>query len=286
MQELAQGVPSVQFVNGVAIDEVLTRTDGSGLRALLGDALGSTIGLTNASGSLVAQYTYEPFGSMSVSGEVSGNSTLFTGREADGTDLYYYRARYYDAARQRFISEDPLDLDAGNANLYTYVFNDPLNWTDPSGEGLLVLLAPAIAGAITGGAVDLGLQGLMNGGFSCLDYGSLGFAAALGSVGGGLGGLRRAGTEFSHWIPKRYFNPNSRSYKPWLPEWLNNPLNGSWITPGRHYKHDPFRYPRGWRKFGDKWDPWLQHLDRTPNWMKGGAAGGGAGEMAGRGSSW
>lgn len=32
----------------------------------------------------------------------------FTGRENDGTGLYYYRARHHDPSRSRFLSEDPL----------------------------------------------------------------------------------------------------------------------------------------------------------------------------------
>jgi RHS repeat-associated protein len=44
----------------------------------------------------------------------------------------YYRARYYDPAAGRFISEDPARFDAG-VNFYAYVWDNPLNGTDPSG---------------------------------------------------------------------------------------------------------------------------------------------------------
>ncbi|HID22390.1 MAG TPA: hypothetical protein EYP14_08305, partial [Planctomycetaceae bacterium] len=58
----------------------------------------------------------------------------FTGREYDAeTALYYYRARYYDAAIVRFLSEDPIGLQAGDANLYRYVGNTPTSSTDPHG---------------------------------------------------------------------------------------------------------------------------------------------------------
>ncbi|MDX9715704.1 MAG: RHS repeat-associated core domain-containing protein [Dissulfurispiraceae bacterium] len=52
------------------------------------------------------------------------------------TGLYYYRARYYDANTGRFISKDPIGFSAGDVNLYRYVGNNPVNWTDP--EGLIV----------------------------------------------------------------------------------------------------------------------------------------------------
>ncbi len=34
---------------------------------------------------------------------------------------------------QRFISEDPIGLKGGDANLYRYVGNSPVNWIDPYG---------------------------------------------------------------------------------------------------------------------------------------------------------
>jgi RHS repeat-associated protein len=51
---------------------------------------------------------------------------------ASETDLYYYRARYYDASSGRFLNEDRLGFEGG-INLYRYARNSPLNWTDPSG---------------------------------------------------------------------------------------------------------------------------------------------------------
>ena len=57
----------------------------------------------------------------------------FTGREWEASvGLYYYRARYLDASAGRFISEDPIGLEAG-PNFYAYVLDNPANWTDPYG---------------------------------------------------------------------------------------------------------------------------------------------------------
>jgi RHS repeat-associated protein len=63
--------------------------------------------------------------------------SLVTGREHDGPTGHYYRARYYHPTLQRFISEDPLGLMGGDANLYAYVFNSPIIFTDPFGLKVL-----------------------------------------------------------------------------------------------------------------------------------------------------
>ncbi|MGL4514967.1 MAG: RHS repeat-associated core domain-containing protein [Lacipirellulaceae bacterium] len=55
----------------------------------------------------------------------------FAGREYDDDlDLYQNRARWYDPALERFVSEDPARADA---NLYRYAANDAVNLVDPSG---------------------------------------------------------------------------------------------------------------------------------------------------------
>ena len=48
-------------------------------------------------------------------------------------ELYYYRARYYDASIQRFLSLDPIGFLAGDFNFYRYVGNSPTNFNDPLG---------------------------------------------------------------------------------------------------------------------------------------------------------
>ncbi|MEM7595895.1 MAG: RHS repeat-associated core domain-containing protein, partial [Cyanobacteria bacterium P01_A01_bin.83] len=65
----------------------------------------------------------------------------YTGREFDSeTGNYYYRARYYDSDTGLFISTDPIGFAAGDSNLYRYVGNSPLIYTDPYGEDLYSVL--------------------------------------------------------------------------------------------------------------------------------------------------
>ena len=63
-QELVGGSPTANVSSG-DIDEVFQRAEGTGLRSVLTDALGSTVALLDASGAVQTQYTYEPFGAPS-----------------------------------------------------------------------------------------------------------------------------------------------------------------------------------------------------------------------------
>ena len=107
------------------------------------DGLGSITELTDSTGNIVQSYVYDSFGNINVfdqngamitpSGGII-NPYTYTGREFDNeSELYYYRARYYDSKIGRFISEDPIGLSGGDNNLYGYVSNDPINSIDPSG---------------------------------------------------------------------------------------------------------------------------------------------------------
>jgi RHS repeat-associated protein len=133
VQELSGGTPTANLLTGVGIDEVLLRTDAAGGRSFLADGLGSTLALTDNTGTVQTEYTYEPFGKTTLGGAASTNAFQYTGRENDGTGLYYYRARYYHPELQRFVSEDPIGFDGGDINLYAYVSNDPVDFIDSLG---------------------------------------------------------------------------------------------------------------------------------------------------------
>lgn len=123
--------------------------------------------MTDAIGDVKTEYTYEPFGGVTVTGSPDGNTLQFTGRENDSTGLYYYRARYYNPTFQRFITEDPLGFVAGDVDLYTYVGNSPPNFTDPTGLciGPFVLSCGALIGAaITAGFIGYDVSQLVRGG--------------------------------------------------------------------------------------------------------------------------
>jgi RHS repeat-associated protein len=170
VQEKNGATVTANLLTGLGIDEFFTRTDGVGVRSLLPDALGSTVALGDGTGTLQTQYTYEPFGVTTQTGSASTSSYKYTGREDDGSGLYYYRARYYSPRLQRFIAEDPIGFSGGDTNLYGYVRGNPLNWRDPRGHFALVLpLVPplvdagiAIGGVIAGGIVGQIISNIIN----------------------------------------------------------------------------------------------------------------------------
>jgi RHS repeat-associated protein len=101
------------------------------------DALGSTIAITDASGSVEQTLDYDVFGTLRSSTGVNGTKYTFTGEENDSSGLVYLRARYYDPAVGRFLSRDPFPTqatDTQSLNRYAYVKNNPTNYVDPSGE--------------------------------------------------------------------------------------------------------------------------------------------------------
>ncbi|ALA58606.1 RHS repeat-associated core domain-containing protein [Nitrospira moscoviensis] len=132
VQEKSGATVTANLITGLGIDEFFQRTDGVGTSTLLSDALGSTIALGDATGTLQTQYTYEPFGYATTLGQANTNSYKYTGREDDGSGLSYYRARYYHPRLQRFISEDPIGFYAG-PNFYAYVSNKVMIYNDPLG---------------------------------------------------------------------------------------------------------------------------------------------------------
>jgi len=132
VQELSGTTPTANILGGLGIDEVFTRTDSTATANFLTDALGSTLVLTDPSVSTLATYAYEPFGNTTVTSGGSANPYEYTGRENDGTGLYFNRARYYSPNFQRFISEDPAGV-AGGINVYAYASDNSVDATDPSG---------------------------------------------------------------------------------------------------------------------------------------------------------
>lgn len=122
----------LKYVHSRDIDEPLAREDAPGMLTYYhADGLDSIVKRTNDAGATAHEYRYDAWGNIETGASESGFA--FTGREWDPeTGLYYYRARYYGPKGGRFISEDPIGLQAG-INVYAYVEANPVNRTDPGG---------------------------------------------------------------------------------------------------------------------------------------------------------
>jgi RHS repeat-associated protein len=97
------------------------------------DAQANVTGLLNATGGIVHQYNYTPYGEAQGGYGNIVDPYQYKGREWDAeARLYYMRARYYDPQLGRFISEDPIGI-AGGLNVYAFAGGEPVNRSDPSG---------------------------------------------------------------------------------------------------------------------------------------------------------
>ncbi len=146
---------------GPTPDEVIARNVSGAWQFYHQDQINSVYAVTNAAGSVLERYLYDPFGlpdvrnaSWSALGTASaiGNPWLFTGQEwRSDLGLSNYKARWYQPSLGRFMQNDPVRFDAGDINLYRYCFNDPVNMTDPDGQ--VAFLIPV---AIWAGKMALG----------------------------------------------------------------------------------------------------------------------------------
>jgi len=112
--------------------------------------LWSVAALSDDTGTVLEHYNYDAYGGVSVTDGLgtpippnpsgtahspSENPFLFTGREGDEeTGLYFYRSRFLDSQKGRFLQRDALGYSAG-MNLQEYVNSRPTCLGDPFGYG-------------------------------------------------------------------------------------------------------------------------------------------------------
>jgi RHS repeat-associated protein len=104
---------------------------------IVSDHLGSVRMLVNTtSGAIVQRSDYDDFGYVINDTNQGFQPFGFAGGLYDEqTKLIRFGARDYDAETGRWTIKDPIRFEGGQANIYTYVGNDPVNGIDPPGLG-------------------------------------------------------------------------------------------------------------------------------------------------------
>ena len=153
------GATQATYVYGNYVDEVLTMDRGGQTFYYHQNALWSVEAITNGAAAVVERYSYDAYGladgaqrsgravplnAWGTPHSAIGNPWMFTGRQLDEeSGLYFYRARYYDAIKGRFLQRDLLGyVDSMNLYFATFVPNgvDPYGlwkrntWTQTSGK--------------------------------------------------------------------------------------------------------------------------------------------------------
>jgi type VI secretion system secreted protein VgrG len=178
---------------------------------------------------VVASYTYDSFGNLIASTGSLINVFRYAGREFDTeTGIYFDRARYYDSATGRFLSEDPLGLLGRDVNFYRYTWNSPLKFRDPMGlNGATVMEPPPVIIVGGGAAVGGGTVAAAEGFGPTLSL-VAGGSAEGGSIGGPIGVLvggiivlgihdgnlvNQYGQALGMWGPSSLSNQRQREYE-------------------------------------------------------------------------
>ena len=229
-------------IGGVALE--LTEPNGHrNTRYQHKDHLGSIVALSTAEGVLHARMGFDPWGQRRDPEQVQvpwlqwvapGASPFhvfapphwalamlretprgYTGHEhLDAYGIIHMNGRIYDPHLARFLQADPFMEDTGTLNRYTYVFNNPMRYHDPSGyftDDPLRFVVGVMAVAVTYGAAApyfAGLAALSQTTATALTFATVGFvsgAVATGTlegaftgaiVGGLTGGMVGAGWDF------------------------------------------------------------------------------------------
>jgi RHS repeat-associated protein len=131
------------------------------------DHLGSSSVITDAEGALIEETAFYPFGTPRHEHRLLPieESYRFTQKERDQeSGLHYFEARYLTGPLARFLSVDPMYANTESStddpqalNLYAYVRNNPLQYTDPTGLDRNSEIADAAALADTRAAKDSAL---------------------------------------------------------------------------------------------------------------------------------
>ena len=165
---------SSTFLTGppLGVFAVVEKENGAeNLHYVLKDHLGSWTTITDANGNIVREQSFDAWGNMRDPDTWTGTVTQqpmfdrgFTGHEhLNSFGLINMNGRMYDPVMSSFLSVDNYVQNpdfSQNFNRYAYCLNNPLKYTDPSGE-IHVLAVVAIGAAVT--VITNGINNVLHG---------------------------------------------------------------------------------------------------------------------------
>ena len=142
----ANGSLITNYYRGLQIIASETPSDNVGLKYYSYNGHGDVFKLTDRNKNVIVSYEYDAFGNQKNSIANDTNPFRYCGEYFDGeTGLIYLRARYYDPATSRMLTEDPYwrmqriyEHNSQGLNLYVYCGNNPLMFIDPSGLDYII----------------------------------------------------------------------------------------------------------------------------------------------------
>ena len=157
------------------------------------DNLSSVRQLITTSGSVAAQYDYDPYGNpTTVSGTLVSDIGYAGYFYHPASRLNFALFRAYDPTHGRWLNRDPMG-EGGGIDLYAYVGGNPINSIDALGlcpaekpNPWLCGAAKAVAGA-AGGAAMTAAFAFLTGNFAALTPAALAAGAAVGAVANVMG---------------------------------------------------------------------------------------------------
>jgi RHS repeat-associated protein len=171
--------------------------------------LGSSSVVTDQYGARKEQIEYHPFGTYRAVGDIHGTYDFdpnfpdvfytFTGQEDDDDlGLYNYGARLYDPVLGKFISPDSVVQapdDPQTLNRYSYARNNPIIYTDPSGNVFIIddiiyavigFLATYIGTTAATAVVSVVGGAMLGAATSAITGGNIGLGALTGAISGAI----------------------------------------------------------------------------------------------------
>ncbi len=150
------------------------------------DHLGSIVKLTDNAGTEIFKASYDAWGRRTVANSTFKFHRGYTGHEhLDEFKLIDMNGRMYDPLLARFLSPDPfvqMPDFSQNFNRYTYCLNNPLIYTDPSGE--VFLIDDIILAACMGAMMNVCIQGMSGNINNAGDFfGAMGIGVLSGTIG-------------------------------------------------------------------------------------------------------